>query len=49
MVVIAVVLVLVLPALFWVGISVVAGVVGQALFRHAERTHRGSELIDTNR
>jgi hypothetical protein len=47
-VVIAVILILILPALVWVGIGVVAGVLGQALFRHAERSHPGSELIDTN-
>jgi hypothetical protein len=41
---IALALVVLLPAVFWVIIGVGAGVIGQLLFRHAEETHQGSEL-----
>jgi hypothetical protein len=47
-VLIALVLVLLLPAVFWVIIGVGAGVVGQLLFHHAEETHQGSDLLETN-
>jgi hypothetical protein len=47
-VLIALALVVLLPVIFWVTIGVGAGVIGQLLFRHAEDTHQGSELLETN-
>lgn len=47
-VLVAVVVVLVVPALAWVGIGLAAAVGGQLLYRRAEATHAGSELIETN-
>lgn len=47
-VLIALALVVLLPAMFWVVIGVGAGVVGQLLWHHAEETHPGSELLETN-
>ncbi len=41
-------LLVVLPALFWAGAGVVAGVLGWLLMDNAEATHEGSELIATN-
>jgi hypothetical protein len=48
-VLIALALVVLLPAVFWVVIGVGAGVLGQVLWHHAEETHPGSDLIETNR
>jgi hypothetical protein len=47
-VIIAVILVIVLPVLFLLGGTIVAMVLGWLLYDHAEATHPGSELIDTN-
>jgi hypothetical protein len=41
-------LVVVLPAVFWVGLFVVSYAASLVLPRHAEATHEGSELIATN-
>jgi hypothetical protein len=45
---IAIVLVVVLPAVFWAVLGVLSLVLGQLLTIGAERAHEGSELIDTN-
>lgn len=44
----AIVLVFVLPALFWVAYGVVGLLLSWSLTRFAEDSHPGSELIDTN-
>ena len=47
-VLIAIVLVVVLPAAFWFIWGAVAWALGQLLTGEAEATHEGSELIATN-
>lgn len=47
-VVIVLVLVVALPALWWVVWGLAGAVLGWALKANAEATHAGSELIDTN-
>jgi hypothetical protein len=47
-VVIAVILVVVLPVLFLLGGTILSMIFGWLLNEHAEVTHWGSELIDTN-
>ena len=47
-VLIAIVAVVVLPALFWAGAFVLGWALSSVLPRHAEETHAGSELIATN-
>jgi hypothetical protein len=47
-VVIAVILVVVLPVLFLLGGTILAVIFGWLLNEHADATHWGSELIDTN-
>ena len=41
-------LVVVIPALVWAGLGILATVASVALTEHAEATHEGSELIATN-
>ena len=45
---IAIVLVVVLPAVWWAIYGLVAWAIGQTLTGEAEATHPGSELIATN-
>jgi hypothetical protein len=47
-VLLAVCLVAVIPALVWAGIGLLAYGASLTLTDNAERTHQGSELIDTN-
>jgi hypothetical protein len=47
-VVIAVILVVILPVLVLLGGTILCMIFGWLLNEHAEVTHRGSELIDTN-
>lgn len=47
-VLIALALVVVLPVLFWAGLFVVSWAASALLPGHAEATHPGSELIETN-
>jgi hypothetical protein len=47
--IIIVVVLLVLPALFLIGGSIAAVLLGTALQRTAESDHAGSELVDLNR
>ena len=44
----AICLVVVIPAAVWVGIGLLAAGASLALTGHAERTHEGSDLIGTN-
>ncbi len=45
---IIVILVVVLPVLFFLGGTILAVLLGWLLDDHAKETHAGSELIDTN-
>ncbi len=47
-IVIAVIVVVALPAVWWVTWGLMAAVLGWLLKRNAEATHAGSDLIDTN-
>jgi hypothetical protein len=47
-VLIALVVIVVLPAAFWVTWGLIAFVIGWLLKDNAEATHAGSELIETN-
>jgi hypothetical protein len=47
-IVIALVLIVALPAVFWAGAGVIAWVLGTLLMDRAVETHEGSELIATN-
>lgn len=47
-VVVVSVLLVVLPAAFWLAWGAMAWLLGQLLTAHAEATHEGSELIATN-
>ncbi|HEX4978524.1 MAG TPA: hypothetical protein VFV35_00525 [Acidimicrobiales bacterium] len=47
-VLIVIVVVLVLPPMFLIGGGVVSALVGWAAKTFAEKSHEGSELIDTN-
>ena len=44
----AICLVVVIPAAVWVGMGLLAVGASSALTGHAERTHAGSDLIETN-
>lgn len=45
---IALICVVLFPALVWVGYGALSVVMSVALTKHAEETHAGSELIETN-